>query len=288
MILEAVNHPVEKMSELYGVSRSGYYGWKLQKPSRRSVENATLTEAIRKIHERSKQTYGSPRIAAELVDLKVKASRPRVARLMKKAGLKGLQPKKFVTTTDSDHDYEPSENVLSRDFDPQSLSEAWVSDLTYIPTAAGWLYLTIVMDLADRQIIGWATSNDMRTKSTILAAWKRAVRRREPGDDLIFHSDRGVQFCSDEFTRTLKAHKGIRQSMSRKGNCWDNAVAESFFATLKRECTNRHRFKTHREAEKAIFEYIETWYNTQRKHSALGNRSPKEYENFLTNQMPAA
>ena len=288
MALEETNHPVEKMSLLYGVSRSGYYGWKQHKPSKRAVENAVLTAKIRAIHKSSKQTYGSPRITEVLADEELRVSRPRVARLMKRAGIKAIQPKSFVVTTDSVHDYKPAPNLLHRAFNPQSLSKAWVSDLTYIPTAAGWLYLTIIMDLADRQIIGWSTSNNMQTKSTILAAWKKAVRRREPGKALIFHSDRGVQFCSDEFTRTLKSYTGITQSMSRKGNCWDNAVAESFFATIKRECTNRHRFKTHREAETTIFEYIETWYNTQRKHAALGYTSPKQFENQLLNQIPAA
>lgn len=277
------------MCALYGVSRSGYYSWKDRKPSKRAVENEALTARIVEIYQHSKQTYGSPRIAAQLRDEGFRASRPRVSRLMQLAGLKGLQRRRFrPKTTDSNHDYLPSPNLLNRDFATGCINAAWVSDLTYVHTDEGWLYLTTIMDLGDRQILGWVATDDMLAETTVVAAWKKAVRKRKPSPNLIFHSDRGAQFCSVAFRKTLRAHDQIRQSMSAKGDCWDNAAAESFFATIKKECLNNQKFETRQQARSVIFEYIETWYNQQRKHSALDYVSPVEYENKILNLKPAA
>jgi transposase InsO family protein len=180
------------------------------------------------------------------------------------------------------------DNLLNRDFQVGIAGRAWVSDLTYIRTTEGWLYLTTVIDLADRKVIGWALSNTMTAKDTSVAAWKMASRNRAVSKDLIFHSDRGVQYACNEFTALLKAFPYIRQSMSRKGNCWDNAVAESFFKTLKSECTNHLQNLNMKQTELAVFDYIECWYNTQRRHSALNYMSPNQYNNFLQTWKTAA
>jgi putative transposase len=275
-------YSIERMSKAFNVSRSGYYRWLCGEPGIRARENADLTVLIRKVHAKSRNTYGSPRIAKELRAQGIAASRPRVARLMRCAGLRSIVAKKYrVATTDSKHGFKVAENLLDRDFRTGTLGRAWVSDLTYLPTTQGWLYLTTVIDLADRKVIGWALSTNMTAQDTSVAAWRMAARSRPVSADLIFHSDRGIQYACADFTKLLQAYPTVRQSMSRKGNCWDNAVAESFFKTLKSECTDHLVKQDLRQTRTAVFEYIECWYNTQRRHSALNYMTPLEYNRSL-------
>lgn len=267
------------MCQAFKVSRSGYYGWLKRKPSIWEVENIKLLVEIRRIHKQSYQTYGSPRITIELRDQKkIKVSRPRVARLMKAAGIRSKTVKKFRVTTDSKHDFPVVDNKLNRQFEVQGVGQVWVSDITYIRTNQGWLYLTIIMDLGDRKIIGWALSNSLKVDQTVIPAWRMAVINRPITQELIFHSDRGVQYACGAFASFLETHQKVSRSMSRKGNCWDNAVAESFFKTIKSELVYHHKFINWLEAKRALFEYIEVWYNRKRKHSALGYLSPEEFE----------
>jgi transposase InsO family protein len=273
---------IEKMCSAMKVSRSGYYSWLCAEPSKRAIENTNLTVLIRQAYAKSHNTYGSPRIAKELRAHGTLVSRPRVARLMRCAGLRSIVARKYrVATTDSNHRYKVAENLLDRDFRTGVMGRAWVSDLTYIRTTQGWLYLTTVIDLADRAVIGWALSTNMTAQDTSVAAWKMASRNRPVAKDLIFHSDRGVQYACNDFTKLLNAYPTVRQSMSRKGDCWDNAVAESFFKTLKSECTDHLHKLNLKQTEMAVFEYIECWYNTRRRHSALNYMTPLEYNNFL-------
>ena len=206
-----------------------------------------------------------------------KASRPRVARLMKLHGIRAIHKKRFVVTTDSKHSYPVVENKLDRNFSTNTPAAAWVSDITYIRTAQGWLYLTAILDLYDRKVVGWSLSKDLSTRNTTLKAWKMAVKNRPPSEKLIFHSDRGIPFASADFIRLLDSYSQVERSMSRKGNCWDNAVAESFFKTIKSELVYRTRYTDRRVAALSIFEWIETWYNRNRRHSALGNLTIVEY-----------
>lgn len=275
------------MCLVFGVSRSRFYTWLNNGLSNIAVENQILTEKIRAIHGNSKQTYGSPRITRELVKLDVKVSRPRVARLMKKAKIRSIVKRKFRVTTDSEHKYPIVENKLNRQFKVGEIA-AWVSDITYIKTTQGWLYLTIILDLADRKIIGWALSSTMKAIDTVIPAWKMAQKNRSITSELIFHSDRGVQYACSEFKSLLDKNPLVIRSMSRKGNCWDNAVAESFFKTLKAECVYQNKFINKHQAALVVFEYIEIWYNRKRQHSALGYVSPTEFEEILNKQKIAA
>jgi len=238
--------------------------------------------------ENSKKIYGSPRVTLELRKKAIKVSRPRVARIMRKAKLRSIVKKKFKVTTDSSHKFPVPENVLGRDFKPGILGTVWVSDITYIRTRQGWLYLTTVIDLGDRKIIGWALSTTMKANDTVIPAFKMAQSRRPVTQQLIFHSDRGVQYACNEFRWLLEKNPLIIRSMSRKGNCWDNAVAESFFKTLKAECIYQHKFTDKEQAARIVFEYIETWYNHKRLHSALGYLSPEEFGRNLNKQNIAA
>lgn len=273
------------MCYLFKVSRSGYYNWLDRKPSDTSEENKMILEKIKQIHKQSRCTYGSPRVTAELNERGVKVSKPRVARLMKQAGIRSIRQKKYRVTTDSKHNYQVNANLLDRNFNPQKVGESWASDITYIKTTEGWLYLTIIIDLADRKIVGWALSQTLNAKDTIIPAWTMARTNRSITGSLIFHSDRGVQYACNEFRTELKKSPTVRQSMSRKGNCWDNAVAESFFKTLKTELIYQHCFKTRKQANLMIFEFIEVWYNRKRRHSALGYLSPEQKEQVLINQL---
>ncbi|SFU70422.1 Transposase InsO and inactivated derivatives [Pustulibacterium marinum] len=271
------------MCKVLKVSRIGYYAWLKITPSKRSLENDMLIDKIRKIYRLHKGIYGSPRITKELLANQISISRPRVARLMRKAGLKSIVQRKFVTTTNSKHHHPVAENVLNRDFRADKKAQKWVLDITYIRTRQGWLYLTIIMDLADRKVIGWATSKTMETKNTIVSAWKMAIANRPIHQELIFHSDQGIQYASNEFRSILSATGKVTQSMSRRGNCWDNAVAESFFKSLKTEWVYHYKYQTRDQARLSLFEYIETYYNTRRRHSKLGYLTPLEFEIKLDN-----
>lgn len=269
------------MCKILKVSTSSYYYWRNNPVSKREQQQKELFAHIRQVYDESKGRYGSPRIAAELQARGIRVSRPRVARAMKKMGLKSIVRKKYrVQTTDSKHQYQVSKNHLNRDFSAERIAQKWVSDLTYIKTGEGWVYLTVILDLADRKVVGWALSETMHAEVTSVAAWKMAVKCRPIKTELLFHSDRGVQYACNEFRKQFGGLPVI-QSMSGKGDCWDNAVAESFFKTLKTEMVYHREFKSKNEAKFAVFEYLEVWYNRKRRHSALGFLTPEEFFNKL-------
>jgi putative transposase len=257
-------------------------------PSCRSIENQMIEVEILEAFVNSKKIYGSPRITRELHKKNIKVSRVRVARMMKRAKLRSIVKKMFKLTTDSTHKFPVPENILDRDFKPGFLGAVWVSDITYIRTRQGWLYLTTVIDLGDRKIIGWALSVTRKAIDTVIPAFKMAQKTRPVTQKLIFHSDRGIQYACNEFRCLLEKNPLIIRSMSRKGNCWDNAVAESFFKSLKAECVYQHKFTDKEQAALIVFEYIETWYNRKRQHSALGYLSPEEFGRNLNKQNIAA
>lgn len=280
---------VEKMCKAFKVSRSGYYDWCNRKPSFRQTDNLEVLKLIKEIHTKSKGRYGSPKITQELKKRGIHISRPRVARIMKAANIRSIVHKRFrVQTTDSKHAYPVAENLLNRDFTPSITGKAWISDITYIKSLEGWLYLTVVVDLADRKVIGWALSQTMKTSDTVIPAWKMAIKNRPITSDLIFHSDRGIQYACCEFRDTLRESRLVRQSMSRKANCWDNAVAESFFRTLKTELIHQMEMKSMATTKIEVFEFIEVWYNRQRIHASLGYLTPHEYELKLNPYQKAA
>ncbi|MFV5699778.1 IS3 family transposase [Flavobacterium sp. ZT3R17] len=272
-------YPVENICKILGVSKSGYYYWNDRKPSRRELHNLALTEQIKIIHERNKKRYGSPRIARELEASGFHVSEKLVRKLMKQASLQSVFKRKFKTTTDSSHSYPVAENKLDREFTVGGENQAWVSDITYIRTAKRWLYLTTVIDLFDRKVIGWALSSVITARNTSVSAFKMAHVNRPITNNspLIFHSDRGIQYACGEFVREIGSHKSVTRSMSGKGNCWDNAVAESFFKTLKVELIYQNRFQNKHEAESSISEYIEKFYNTDKRHRHLDNLNIFEY-----------
>ena len=272
--------PIEKMCKVLKVSQSGYYRWKTAAISQRLQKKTVLKEKITAFYFESKQRYGSPRITMELNILGYKISRITVAKYMRELGLKSKLSKKFKVTTDSKHNYLLVENVLNRQFLVSQPSKAWVSDITYIHTKEGFLYLTTIMDLYDRKIIGWSLSDGMSTNETTLASWKMAIRNRNVQKGLIFHSDRGVQYANNKFANVLDSYK-VTRSMSRTGDCWDNAVAESFFKSLKTELIYGNKLITKEQMKLQIFEYIEIWYNQKRRHSALKYMTIKEFNNQL-------
>lgn len=268
------------MCKVLNVSSSCFYRWLVFPESPREQRSKALVDKIQKAHRDSKYIYGSPRITTELHRQGEKVSRSYVARLMKKHGIRSKVKKKYRVTTDSSHSYGIAENLLQRDFSADALSQKWVGDITYIHTSKGWLYLTTVIDLADRKVIGWSLSTDMTAKNTSVEAIRMAIRNRGVKDGLIFHSDRGIQYACDEFREVIAENK-ILQSMSRKANCWDNAVAESFFKTLKAEMVYHRKFMDQQSAKLEIFGYIEGFYNTKRTHSALGYKTPKQIQEML-------
>jgi len=272
----ASNHAVEKMCTTFKVSRSGYYDWLHRKPSKRLIETGQIKSEISVIYKESKSRYGSFKITNELMKRGWAISRPRVARMMRSEGLRSIINKKYrCTTTESNHSLPVVANHLDRNFSASRSGQKWVSDITYIPTKQGWLYLTIVLDLFDRKIVGWALSTNMTTENTVIAAWRMAIRNR-PVKQVLFHSDRGVQYASHEFRKEIAHHEAI-QSMSRKGNCWDNAVAENFFKILKSEMVYHLEYQSILHAKNDVFEFIEIWYNRKRIHSYLGYKTPEEY-----------
>jgi transposase InsO family protein len=258
------------------VSEAGYYAWAGREPSAGERRRDRLVAAIEVIHAEVKGRYGSPRMAAELTARGHPCSENTVAALMKTHGIRAKAPKRFVRTTDSRHGLPVADNVLDRGFDPDRPNAAWSADITYIPTADGWLYLAVVEDLFSRMIVGWAMDQTM-TSRLVVDALGMAIRRRLPAAGLVAHSDRGSQYASDHYRSVLRTN-GITCSMSRKAQCWDNAPVESFFASLKRELVHDERYTTRPEATASIFEYVEAFYNRVRRHSALGQVSPAEFE----------
>ncbi|KFF24116.1 IS3 family transposase [Chryseobacterium vrystaatense] len=269
---------IEKMCCILEVGPSSYYKWKSKPICNRLLLKEKTKQQITSIYFASKQRYGSPRITVELNVLGYKISRITVAKYMQELGLRSKLSKKFKVTTNSKHNYLVAENVLDRNFIISKPSKVWVSDITYIQTKEGFLYLTTIIDLYDRKIIGWSLSNGMSTEETSLAAWKMARKTRKVTKGLIFHSDRGVQYASKKFTKTIESY-GVIRSMSRKGNCWDNAVAESFFKSLKTELIYGNKLITKEKMGMEIFEYIEIWYNKKRRHSTLNYKTIEEFNN---------
>ncbi|WP_235270929.1 IS3 family transposase [Flavobacterium sp. 316] len=281
---------VEKMCQVFKINKSSYYKWLIRVPSKRALYNQILLEEIKRIYYYNRKRYGSPRITKELKMLGFIASKELVRKLMKKEFLQSIVKRKFKVTTDSSHKYPVVENNLNREFTVSRENQTWVSDITYVRTGQGWLYLTSVIDLFDRKVIGWALSATMSAKDTNIKAFKMALINRpiKNNQSLIFHSDRGIQYACEEFVCELNKQKSIIRSMSRKGNCWDNAVAESFFKTLKVELIYQNRYLTRQEAELSIFEYIETFYNTNRRHKQLNNLTILEYQKLINNNLKMA
>ena len=258
------------------VSRSGYYCWKRRSPSAREQERAQLIPRVRDLHQESKATYGSRRMAQELKAHGVRCGKHKARTLMKLAGVTAKQRKRFKATTDSSHRLPVSPNLLNRRFSVITPNCVWVGDITYVWTSEGWLYLAVVIDLYSRRIVGWSMNKYM-SRHLVMDALTMAIWRRKPSRGLIFHSDRGSQYCSHDFQNLLKKH-GILSSMSRKGDCWDNAVAESFFGSLKIEQVFGMRYLSRSAARQDIVDYIEMFYNSRRRHSSLGYMNPMEFE----------
>jgi putative transposase len=267
---------VQRICQVLKINRSGYYAWLNRKPSSRDLENSLILERIKYFHKSSNRIYGYRKIHEDLINDGFKCSQKRVSRLMSANGIYSIIKRKFKETTNSKHNYPISKNLLSRNFKFEDRDKAWVSDITYIPTSKGWLYLCIVMDLFSRTIVGWSMQNNMKTE-LVIDAFNMAYEKRKPGKGLIFHSDRGVQYASHKFRNLLKSKKCI-SSMSRKGDCWDNACAESFFHSLKSEEVYLKKYKTREDAKRSIFYYIEVFYNRQRRHSFLNYLSPVNFE----------
>jgi putative transposase len=273
---QKAHFPIEFMCEQLEVSRSGYYAWRERPESSRQQEDQALAQEVEQVYRDSRGTYGSPRVQAEMKARGRKVSRKRVARIMKQQKLEARKRRRAVRTTDSNHQNPVAPNVLERDFSPGQPNRTWATDITYVWTGEGWLYLAVVLDLFSRRVVGWSMSEHIDTK-LVLGALEMALEGRQPPLGLIHHSDRGSQYASAEYQQAL-ASRGIQCSMSRKGNCWDNAVVESFFSSLKMELVYPTDFATRHQARSALFEYIEVFYNRERRHSALGYRSPADYE----------
>jgi transposase InsO family protein len=276
------DYPVRQLCNAFAVSASGYYAWcqRLVLPSAHAQEDARLSNTIADLFQANRQTYGSPRIQAELKHGGRSHGRNRIARLMRQQGLCGRPAKRFkVRTTDSNHDQPIAPNRLPELDPPTRPNQVWIGDITYIATEEGWLYLAGIEDLFSRRIVGWSMSENIDTP-LVLAAWKMACTQRKPDPGLVFHSDRGVQYASKDYRRSLENTQAIA-SMSRRGNCYDNATMESFWSTLKHELIYRRVFQTRAEARHAIFDYIETFYNRLRLHSSLNYYSPIDFENQM-------
>jgi putative transposase len=273
---EKAAFPIRLLCRTLHVSRAGFYAWHTRSPARRVRADERLGVEIAAIHAESRKRYGSPRIHAELLDRGCRTGRKRVARLMRVRGLAGRRRRRFRVTTQSRHPFPVAPNVLARQFARAAPGQAWVTDITYIPTGEGWLYLAVILDLCSRFAVGWALSERI-TDALTLGALDMALARRRPLSGLLHHSDRGSQYASGGYQRVLAQH-GIVCSMSRRGNCWDNAVAESFFATLKIELVHDAAWTTRAAARRDLFEYLEPFYNGRRRHSALGYLSPRAFE----------
>ncbi len=267
------------MCQMLEVSRSGYYAWRDRPASVGQQRRVELSGRIRQVHEQSRGTYGSPRVTAELQDQGAKVCQNTVAKYMRQEGLRVTPRRRFLPqTTDSDHPYPIVGNELDQDFTASAPNQKWACDLTYIWTDEGWLYLSVVIDLFSRRVVGWSMSDHLRAEGVAEALQMALQRRRPPPDgSLLHHSDRGVQYACQRYRSLLQEH-GIACSMSRRGNCYDNAVVESFFGTIKTERVHRERYRTRAEARSSVFEWIECWYNRRRRHSSLGYLSPETYE----------
>ena len=273
-------YPVTLMCNMLNVSKSGFYAWCTRGKSQRQKESERLLQKIVEIHHKSRGTYGSPRIQHQLRKEGLSVGRNRIARMMRQEGIFGRKRRDFRGTTRRDERDPVAPNHLEQKFVAKAPNRRWVADITYIATDEGWLYLAVILDLYSRKVVGWAVDRSMHTKLVLDALAMALMRRRSRGPGLIHHSDRGSQYTSAAFRKRLR-DAGIECSMSRKGNCYDNAVAESFFATLKVECLHRSRFDTRAQAKTTTIDFIENFYNTQRIHSALGFTSPAQYESNL-------
>ena len=281
-------YPVEKMCRVLEVSSGAYYRWIKDRLGKVARRNRSLTQQIKALFYQFKQRYGSIRLTVELKKTGVAISRPTVATMMQKMDLQARRKRRFKATTDSKHSYRIVPNKLKRNFTVQRKAQTWVSDITYIRTLVGWLYLTVILDLFDRKVVGWSMGNSLAASATVLPAWDMATANRSITGALVFHSDRGVQYACDEFGGLLEQHPLVTRSMSRKGDCWDNAVAESFFKSIKAEEVYSQTYATTQQAQLAIFEYIEGFYNRNRRHSALDNLTIQEFEEQNRNLNDAA
>lgn len=268
------------MCAVLGVSTSGYYDWVDRPLSARDQRHQQLLKQIQVIHRQSRAIYGAPRVHHELVEHGVVVGKNTVAMLMQRHHIQSKVHKRFVVTTNSRHSLKPAENVLNRDFSADRLNQKWVSDVTFIPTREGWLYLATIMDLFSRKIIGWSMGHNNST-ALVSQALHMAITQRDPIRGVILHSDRGIQYASRDYQQLLREH-GIICSMSRKGDCWDNAVMESFYHSLKTECVVFEDYRTRSQARSSLFDYIELFYNRQRRHSSLAYKSPVTYESMMS------
>jgi len=266
------------MCKVLEVNRSSHYKRVNRNQGKRTQENKGLLEKIREVFRESKERYGSPRITAELKRRGISCNKKRIARLMNKNGIEANIFRKYRNTTNSNHDKEKSKNILGGEFNRQRRNEVWTGDITYIRTEEGWLYLAAVLDIYSRKVIGWQLDKNLNSE-LVERALKNALMDRRVEKGIIFHSDQGIQYASESFRKILRDN-GFIQSMSRKGNCYDNAITETFFHTLKTELIHRTKYRTREEARRSIFEYIEIFYNRKRLHSAIGYCTPAEYEKF--------
>jgi putative transposase len=279
---EKATFPVVTMCRVLGVSPSGFWAWSKRPPSERARADAALTAEIGRIHGRSRGTYGVPRVHAELAYEGTRCSRKRVARLMRLAGLEGVHRRRAIRTTVRDRDAAPAPDLVNRTFSASAPDRLWVADITYVPTWAGFLYVAVVVDAFSRLVVGWSMAGHLRTE-LILDALDMAIARRRPTEGLVHHSDRGTQYTSVAFGRRTR-EAGISLSMGSVGDCFDNAMAESFFASLETELIDRSSWRTRAEARLAVFDYIETFYNPRRRHSALDYLSPADFERRYRSQ----
>ena len=264
------------MARVLGVSRSGYYKWRKRGPSKREIYNEKLKKEILEIYEENFKIYGSPKITVELKKRGYSCSRPRVARLMRKMGIKSKIMKTYKNTTDSDHDRPVAENLLDREFQVDEPDQAYVSDITYLPLYSSFSYLTVVMDLFNREPIGWSVSKNLEAKNTVIPALEMAMNRRNSKFEALFHSDRGKQYASDIFGSELTRYD-LKQSMSKKGDCWDNAVMENFFRSLKIEWIYHKDYRNNQELMREVFYYLEVFYPRKRVHASLDYKTPEEH-----------
>jgi putative transposase len=285
VLAEKAYFEVRRTCRVLGIAASRYYEWERKRHSERAVQDGALLVSIRRIFAKFRSRYGGPRVHDQLGREGIHVSRKRVARLMREAGLRAKGRRKYKATTDSNHALPVAPNLLDRDFQASRPNTVWVSDITYIWTRQGWMYLAVILDLYSRKVVGWSLDERM-TAALVCNALDAAVHLRRPKPELIFHSDRGSQYASHAFRRRLWRH-GMRQSMSRKGDCWDNAVAESFFATLKKELVRNRAFDTRDDARAEVFEYIEVFYNRLRAHSLLSYDTPDAFEDCFEKENAA-